>query len=578
MGQSYDFTTFFGRERELSALGKLLGSGRSLVTLVGPAGIGKSRLSRHLLAEREQRGDACFFCDVRDATNTPELCFELARTLGLQLASGDTDECVAAVGDALGSLESTTLVLDNFEHLVDVVEPSTLHAWLAAAPAVRLLVTTRKRLRLRDATPFALAPMPLPIDEHDTDCTSVRLFVDRAEASEPAIRGSSELRRHGPEIVTMLEGMPLAIELAAGLARRMAPSEILEELQRQQLTLRAQHRDADPRHASLLSALASTWYRLTDAERRTARALTVFRGGFTLASAKAVIEPDLVDTDVGEAIDGLHDSSFLRTEDSTRHKRWALFEVTREFAAERAEPLLASEVPLERLRERHAHHMAERGEQWRAQLIGAGGMEARTNLYVERSNLAAARSWAREHDRSLLVSTSLSYARAISESTPQPAAQILSSLFDAESAELPRTRAEVLYAAATAKGMQGRLEEAVRDLSAAAEIEHDDPRLTAAINLERGRLAAGIDSEQARVSYALALEIAQRERFPTMLGHVHRNRASLRAELDHDEAAFDDYRIALNYFESVDDEYEIRGHAGRGELPPSSRAYAGDRE
>ncbi len=346
---------FIGRSAELARLDALFGGEARLVTLWGAAGIGKTRLALEFAAERATLIDPtarAFYCDLSEARDVLGICAALGRALDLALppeASGAV-QLSEQLGALLRDLGPSLMVLDNFEHVVGAAS-ATVVGWLKQAPKMRFLVTSRERLRVDAEVVEEVGPMGVTTDDGEAP-EALQLFVDRAEAL--GFHVDAESARLAGELVTALEGIPLAIELAAGRVdtlgiegmldpigrtirrRDAAPSSAHPRLE----VLAAGRRDAIERQRTLRNAIAWSWELLTAHERRGLAQCAVFRGGFTPAAAGHVLDLDDGAPPVLEVIQSLRDKSLLRSYQVARGQiRLALFESVREFAATELEAL-----------------------------------------------------------------------------------------------------------------------------------------------------------------------------------------------------------------------------------------------
>jgi predicted ATPase len=333
-------TRYFADEADLGALQRAL-TGHRLVTLVGPGGSGKSRTAveaAHRLSQVcPSPFDTLAFVPLVACTQAAQVTAAIALALRLPAHDGDA---IDGVVDALVGRRAL-LVLDNFEQLVDAA--GTLVAeLLARLPALHLLVTSRRALQQDGEREWPVAPLPLPAAAGTlaaaARCASVALFVDRARA----VRADFHLgeRNVGAvvELVRLLEGTPLAIELAASRARSFSPKELLAALRGPASSLdllaRAGARSAmDPRHASMRRVIEWSWQQLTPELAHALAALTVYDGPFVAAAASAVLE-----VDAAPLLDELAARSLLRVHGGGDAARFALYEAIREYAAEHVTP------------------------------------------------------------------------------------------------------------------------------------------------------------------------------------------------------------------------------------------------
>ncbi|MEO8392648.1 MAG: LuxR C-terminal-related transcriptional regulator [Chloroflexota bacterium] len=285
-------TPFIGRLGELKALNHLLNHPNTrLVTLLAPGGMGKTRLAL-MLAEIAQENfpDGVAFVALAALTALDGLMMTIADTLGLQLfAERGTVE--QQVRDYLRD-KHLLLVLDNFEHLLEG-SPQVANL-LTAAAQVKVLVTSRERLNLDGETVYPLGGLPYPGQtdaENVLDYSAVQLFVECAR------RANSQFSAHDTasiaRVCQQVQGMPLALELAAAWSGMLAPSEIAEEIARSADFLRTTMRNFPDRLRSVRAVFEATWRRLTDDERQGFQCLSVFRGGFTREAAQVIAGIDL---------------------------------------------------------------------------------------------------------------------------------------------------------------------------------------------------------------------------------------------------------------------------------------------
>ncbi len=338
-----------GREADLAVLGALLEQHR-LVTVAGPAGVGKTTLAlagsaRQPPAWRDGRWWVELAPRAAESTDAAALCAALAQSLGLGPAAARDSHALAA---ALRPLQ-LLMVLDNAEHLLAALAP-LLATLLAQAPGLRVLVTSQEPLHITGEQVFRLAPLDVPLPCDDSNAArlmasgAVRLFVERARAGQPDFRLEPAQQGGVADICRALDGLPLALELAAarvpvlgiqGIARLLGAGAGDGDARLQ--WLKHGSRAALPRQSSLRHALAWSHALLDDAQRRVFRRLAVFRGGFTLDAAQAVCSDDDLDNwGVLDAIHGLVDKSLVvATASAHGTPRFTLLESPRSFALER---------------------------------------------------------------------------------------------------------------------------------------------------------------------------------------------------------------------------------------------------
>jgi predicted ATPase/DNA-binding SARP family transcriptional activator len=316
-------TPIIGRRRLITSSSHLLGTER-LVTLTGPAGTGKTRLSLELagLAQVAETG----WVPLAEVSDTSEVDTALCAAVGLAVAANTPPRRALTTGLAERDL---LLVIDNAEHVREAVA-GTVVALLAEAPGVRVLVSSRVPLGI--AGERLVDVPPLGLDGEDGESAAVRLFLDRASAVAPGWQPDPADRRAADALCRRLEGLPLALELAAARARDLAPEEILAGLD-DWPELLVGGGSVTPHHGSLSAAVRWSYELLSPADQQAFRALAVFDGGFDLSSAAAVVGPGAVDS-----VARLAGGSLLVTDRAARPRRYRMLHVLREWALSRTPP------------------------------------------------------------------------------------------------------------------------------------------------------------------------------------------------------------------------------------------------
>ncbi|MFY1671200.1 AfsR/SARP family transcriptional regulator [Plantactinospora sp. WMMB334] len=380
-------SSFVGREEELGRVGKLLGEAR-LVTLHGPGGAGKTRLA--IEATARQPGEVRMVELAAVAAGADIASAVLAalrlRDAALRAQGGPrdaADRLVTALAD-----RSLLLVLDNCEHLV--ADAARLVArLLGACPKVRVLVTSREPLGLTGETLCPVSGLALPPAEATAGTApgyaAVRLFVERAGDVSPGFVLDPDNLAAVLRICRTLDGLPLAIELAAARLRALPVSEVAARLDDRFRLLTRGSRTAEPRHQTLRAVVRWSWDLLDEVEQRLARRLTVFAGGATLDAVERVCGPldaDASGVPVLDVLSGLVEKSLVEAAGG----RFRMLETVRAFGAER----LAEAGEAEQLRRAHAAYFLELARTADQRLRGAAQLEWLRRLDADRDDLHAA--------------------------------------------------------------------------------------------------------------------------------------------------------------------------------------------
>jgi predicted ATPase/class 3 adenylate cyclase len=318
-------TPLVGRDRELEAVrALLLAEDTHMVTLTGPGGTGKTRLALQVAADTvDEFPDGVYGVLLVPVTDPEVVPLELARVLGIE--EMPSQPIIEALKAGLAG-RRTLILFDNFEHVGAAA--SLLADLLAVCPRLKLLVTSREPLRIAAERQYPVPPLP--------ESDAVMLFVERARAVRPDFELTDETGPIVAEICERLDGLPLAIELAAARSKVLPPAALLRRLERRLELPASRSADVPARQSTLREAIAWSYDLLSDEERRLHARLSVFMGGCTVEAAERVVDPDgELGIDILEGIASLVDRSLLReSEDDEGEPRFAMLATIREYARE----------------------------------------------------------------------------------------------------------------------------------------------------------------------------------------------------------------------------------------------------
>ena len=386
-------TSFIGREDEIQQVKELIEEGR-LLTVMGPGGIGKTRLAIQAAGEMASQFShgVCFVSLV--AVNTPDALVP-ATVNALGLTSQGTADLQAQLVNYLREKEML-LILDNLEHLVEGAEMiSTL---LRACPRVKIVATSRERLNLQEEWVLTLQGLEIPEEislANLETCSGAQLFIERARQARADFALSVEDRPFVQRIIQLVGGLPLGIELAAAWVRSLTCAEIAQEIERNVDWLTTSLRNVPERHRSLRAVFEHSWNLLNAEEQRAFRQLAVFRGGFRREAVEQVAGASL------QMLADLSDKSLLNRRPNGRYVRHPL-------VWQYAEEKLA-QAPDEQFQtlERHCAYYAEFLHQKLPRLGGSDQKEALAEIDAEIENVRAAWRWALANERTPQIAACL---------------------------------------------------------------------------------------------------------------------------------------------------------------------------
>ena len=390
-------TSFVGRERELETVKQLLARSR-LLTLTGTGGTGKTRLSLQVAAELlESYPDGAWLVELAPLSNPMLVAQAVASVLSLEQEPGKP--LTQTLVDHLRGWQAL-LLLDNCEHLLDP-SAALADAVLRACPRVRILATSREALRISGETAHRVPSLSLPevrrgiTPELLLQYESTRLFIERATLVATDFTVTT---RNAPALLSIcrrLDGIPLAIELAAARARSLSVEDVNERLDQRFRVLTGGSRTALPRQQTLRSLIDWSYDLLSDREKSLFQRLSVFAGGWSLNSAEEVCTGgDLEEWDVVDLMTSLSDKSLVVREERGESTRYRFLETVRHYAREKA----GQDGESDCRRDRHLSHFLALAEE--AQLQGAQQAVWLKRLDAEHDNLRAALDWSREEGNS----------------------------------------------------------------------------------------------------------------------------------------------------------------------------------
>ena len=542
-------TALIGRTQEVARALGLFESAERLVTLVGAAGVGKSRLAQHLAGQigRDRASEPAIHVDLRRAGSPEQVAALVGVATNAPLLAQAAMPAVDQIGMSLAARGPMLLVLDDFDHLVPHAE-ATVGRWLAMAAELRCLVTSRQALAIAGELRLEVHPL--------TSEDAVELFAARVRAISPGVAVTSAWRDAARRIVERLDCLPLAIELAAARASLLTLEEILARLDRRfdLLGIDAERRVGSVR-GTLRGALEWSWSLLDEPDRRALAALAVFSGGFSVAAAAAVLGGDEVAA--LSQLTSLRERSLListapEDDRAAGRTRLDLLESVRAMAAEKLDERgERRDVEL-----RHAEYYLAAAENWGRAAHGPDAADALHHLRLETGNLVAAGrvSLRRQPEVSLRLALALGEALALSG---PPALQLdLLEHAIAAASTLPdqgANLARALILRGDTYAVCGRRREALADLVEAARRAHQAGErsvearalyLLGAFERDDGDFAtARAHLERAAELFAALPDLAGLGAAVGSLATLYRQQGRFDAALTHYERALEHHRV-----------------------------------
>jgi predicted ATPase/class 3 adenylate cyclase len=471
-------TAFIGRDQEVAGLVELI-RGRRLVTLTGPGGTGKTRLALRAAAElMDDFPNGVFFVDLAPISDSGLVPSTIARALSVR------EEEARSVLDALVDHlrpRKILLVLDNFEQILEAA--TVVGTLLDAAPEAKAVVTSRTPLRVSGeqenpvpplAIPHTAGPEPDLLFEYE----SVALFVERARAVDPGFALTTDNASAVAEICRRVDGLPLAIELAASRVRMLTPDAILQRLIRRLPLLRTSAQDVPERHRTIEATIEWSHELLAQPERALFRRLAAFVGGWSFESAEEIANPGgELEIETLDGLESLGEKSLVQRAMSDHELRFGMLETIREYGLGQ----LKAAGELDAMRTRHQIVFMELAERAEPQMYGRESKVWLDRLESEHDNLRLAIRWAIENGR---VEESMRLGAALWRFWQLRGHLAEGRRWMDQVLEMPgagtgsAARAKALLAAGSLAYWQGNLETAEREYDESLEIsrELEDPR------------------------------------------------------------------------------------------------------
>jgi predicted ATPase/class 3 adenylate cyclase len=543
-------TSFIGRDDEIKTLRDALSASR-LVTLTGVGGVGKTRLAIQLSADVvPEFPDGAWLCELAGADDSDAMIQLVAATLGVQPRPGTTLE--GAIVEFLRAKE-LLLVLDNCEHVLDTAGRIAERV-LGACPNVRVVATSREGLAVAGEQVWPLRSLSLPetVDVAEVGASdAVRLFEERALAVRPGFVIDASDATAVAEICRRLDGIPLAIELAAARVASMSPRDIATRLDERFRLLTGGRRTAVERHQTLRATVDWSYSMLEDHDRTVFDRLGVFTGGFDVASAEAVVSGDGVEA--WDVVDGLSDlvaKSMISTEvGPAGATRYQMLETMRHYAREQ----LDAHDDADRWRRRHAERFAEFADDAGPAIRGPDELVWRHRLAAELDNLRSAVTWSLEsaddadHELGLRIIAALAMQESFDPSLGIGA--WAERAIDAAEASQPGRRHAVLAAAGYHRATAGRYDDAVAVARSALRdgVPADSPwpglatNVLSFVDLQRGNIGSGVERLEAFLASpdASLLDLQEQVTFHAMTGGILAGTGEIESGRDHTELALD---------------------------------------
>ena len=558
-------TTFVGRAGELLALRALLAGGSRLLSIVGPGGIGKTRVALQVAAEAvDGTGDGVWLVELAPLADPDQVARTVAATLGVREVAGRSmlDTLVEWVAE-----RSLLVVLDNAEHVL-AAAATVVDALLRSCPRVHVLATSREPLGVGGEQVFRLASLSVPpVGAGDPDdvgrSEAAQLFVERAGLRRPGFGLDTDNAAAVASVCTRLDGIPLAIELAAARLGPLSVAEINARLDQRLRLLTAGARTAVPRHQTLRAMVDWSYELLGAGEQLVLDRLSIFAGGWMLEAAESVASGNAIDE--GEVLDhlaALVEKSLVQADEALGSTRYRLLETVRQFAAERLALRAGGET--ERTRRAHRDHFLALVETADSHLHGPDQRAWLDRLEVEFDNIRTAMAFSTADPESAEAGLRLAIGLRWFGNV-HGGVEILDSLTllldrpDARQASLTRARALVVAChyldlfGGSSRAYRGRAEEAVTIGRAGGDAEVTADAL--------GQLFwSHVHADDFGAAVPLieeAVILARAAGHPGLTARIVSYRAIIRSEMGDRSGAADDYAEAMSISRAIGDENRL---------------------
>lgn len=463
-------TSMLGREREVALLNKMLRDPDiRLISIIGPPAVGKTRLAQHVAEQSKRRfTHGILFVNLTPVIQAELVLPAMATALGIQRPS------VENLKTALHK-KNILIVLDNFEQVVEAAPQ--LIPLLGDAPGLKIIATSREALRVRGEHEFPLAPLPVSADSV-LDSPAVQLFIERAHAIQPDFKLDEKTASRAAEICRRLDGLPLAIELAAARVQTLSLSAMIEQLDRRFQWLTRGGRDLPVWRQTLWGAVEWSYNLLSGQERALFNRLSVFAGGWKLEAAQEVCSDNTLcaPSDILDLLTQLVDKSLVTIDIETG--RYQFLETLRQFANEK----LSEGHELDFIRQQHCEYYLKFAKSVRPHILqGSDQTRWLNQMEIEHNNFRASLTWATETAAHAKIAMELGWAIHIlwsARSYVTEARQWLNKILALDPAPTP-TRADLLRYASDYASSQG-------DFAGARALEEEGMEISKVLGDEAG--------------------------------------------------------------------------------------------